>query len=106
MAEIEVTQSGSTVSLSVGDDIVVRVPEMPSTGYAWTIITVDPALRLVESSFVPPAGNGSQPAPGSGGMRVIRMRAAAAGEAGAELMLKRPWESTPVETFTFRVTVS
>ena len=105
MAEIEVTESGTTVRLSVGDEIVVRVPETPTTGYAWTI-TVDPALRLVESSFVPPAGNGAVPAPGAGGERVIRLRAAAAGEAGAELALKRPWESAPAQTFTVRATVS
>jgi predicted secreted protein len=106
MTAIEVTQSGSAVTASVGDEIVVRVPEIPTTGYAWTISSVDPPLRLVESSFVAPGGNGSEPAPGAGGMRVIRMRAAAAGEAGAELTLKRPWEPTPIETFTFRVTVA
>jgi predicted secreted protein len=106
MAEIEVTESGSSVRISVGDEIVVRVPEIPTSGYAWGVQTVDPALRLVESSFIPPAGNGSEPTPGAGGVRVIRLRAAAAGEVGAELTLKRPWESTPVETFTVRATVS
>ena len=106
MAEIEVTQSGSTVQLSVGDEIVVRVPEIPTTGYAWTVSTVDPALRLVESTFVPPVGNGTGPEPGAGGQRVIRLRAASAGEGGAELALKRPWEPTPTETFTVRATVT
>jgi predicted secreted protein len=108
MAEIEVTQSGSTVHLSIGDEIVVRVPEMPTTGYGWTVSTVDPALRLVESTFVPPVGNGSEPTPGAGGQRVIRLRAAAVGEAGAELALKRSWETdaVPTETFTVHATVS
>jgi predicted secreted protein len=108
VAEIEVTQSGSSVHLSVGDEIVVRVPEVPTTGYAWTVSTVDPALRLVESTFVPPVGNGSEPAPGAGGQRIIRLRAAAAGEAGAELALKRAWEAeaAPTETFTIHATVS
>jgi predicted secreted protein len=106
MAEFEVTQSGTTVTVSVGDEIVVRVPETPTTGYAWTVNAVDPELRLVESTFVAPGGNGSEPAPGAGGLRVIRLRAASAGEAGAELALKRPWESAPVETFSFRATVA
>jgi predicted secreted protein len=106
MAEFEVTQSGSTLSLSVGDEIVVRVPEMPTSGYAWTVNAVDPVLRLVESTFVAPAGNGSEAAPGAGGQRVIRLRAAAAGAAGAELALKRPWEAEPTETFTVHATVA
>jgi predicted secreted protein len=110
MAEIEVTQNGSSVHLSVGDEIVVRVPEIPTTGYVWAVNVVDPALRLVESTFIPPVGNGSEPAPGAGGQRVIRLRAATAGEAGAELVLKRGWESEagsgPTETFTVHATVT
>jgi predicted secreted protein len=106
MAEIEVTQNGSSVKASVGDDILLRLPEIPTTGYTWTVNTVDPPLRLVESSFVPPAGNGSAPAPGAGGERVIRLHAASPGEGTAELSLKRTWEDAPAETFTFRASVS
>jgi len=108
MAEFEVTRSGSSVRVAVGDEIVLRVPEVPTTGYVWTIGTVDPALRLVESAFDGPhsEGDGPEPPPGAGGERVIRLRAAAAGEAGAELALKRPWETAPVETFTVHATVT
>jgi inhibitor of cysteine peptidase len=119
MSVIEVNQSGSTVQASVGDEILVRVPEMPTTGYAWTVTTVDPALRLVESAYVPhdggvaaggpgdliPGGPGD-PMPGGGGERVIRLRAAAAGQAMAELALKRPWETAPAERFTLHANVS
>ena len=110
VAEFEVTESGSSVTVSVGDEIVVRVPEIPTTGYAWTITSVGGPLRLVESSYVPdgpagPAGNGVAPAPGAGGKRLIRLRAASPGEAAAELALKRPWETEPTETFILHATV-
>src|SRR5262245_8197601 len=97
VAEIEVTASGSSVRVRVGDEILLRVPEIPTTGYAWTVSAVDPALHLVESTY---RGESGEPTPGAGGQRVIRLRAASPGEADARFTLKRPWESDAAQTFS------
>jgi inhibitor of cysteine peptidase len=104
VTEIEVTQSGSQVKVAVGDEIVVRIPEIPTSGYAWSVSSVDPQLQVVSDAFV--ADGGELPAPGAGGQHVVRLRAQSAGHARAVLVLKRPWESSASQTFSVGATIA
>lgn len=102
MADTVISESGSHVRVAPGEEVVLRISENPTTGYHWELTRLDPPLELVSSDYRrDPAG-----AIGGGGSREIRIRATAAGAGGGELDLRRPWEQTGIERFTFHVTVS
>lgn len=85
------------VTVAAGQQVVVRLPENPTTGYRWA----QPAgVEVVADEFHPPGSS----AMGAGGERVFTLAAfPAAGEVRFEL--KRPWGSgAPERTFTLRFT--
>lgn len=49
MAEVEV-RDAVTAELEVGDEVVIRLPENPTTGYAWSIESMDDGLLLTGDS--------------------------------------------------------
>jgi inhibitor of cysteine peptidase len=106
MAEVQVTgdpeadtEVDAEVTVSVGDDVVIRLPENATTGYVWTVHAVGDGLELVEDTMVPPG----VVAPGADGERLVRVRATAPTRADVVLRLARPWEAEPVQAQ--RVTV-
>jgi inhibitor of cysteine peptidase len=112
MATVEVRASGSTVQVAVGDEIVVRVPEIPTTGYTWTMSDVDEKLQVMADSYVSGGGVGAgadaggHPAPGAAGHRMVRLLALSPGAAEVRLSLKRPWESSATEVFAFTASIA
>jgi inhibitor of cysteine peptidase len=96
MAEIQVTGDpgvDAEVTVSVGDDVVIRLPENATTGYVWTVPAVGDGLELVEDTMVLP----KVVAPGAGGERLVRIRATAPTRAGVVLRLARPGETEPAQ---------
>lgn len=104
MADIDVATSGSMVEATVDDQIVVRLPENASTGYQWTVETMDGPLRLVSSELVP-AGVPEGLPPGAANERFVRMACTAPGLGAARLELRRVWETEPLERFEFQVRI-
>jgi inhibitor of cysteine peptidase len=106
MAEIVVTQaeSGRSVTAAIGDQIKIELPENPTTGFRWEIVSrASDVLGPPRDDYVasPAAGVGG------GGMRVFRFDVAGAGAAEVRMELKRSWEAqAPRATFTTRVTVA
>lgn len=100
MPDIELTTDGA-VSLAPGDRLVLRLAENPTTGYRWELPEPPAALSVESDEFRPSPSE----APGSGGERVIVLRATAAGQQSVRLRLKRPWESAAIRTLTADVTV-
>jgi inhibitor of cysteine peptidase len=100
MSEIEVTESGTVTTVRPGDEIVLRLPENATTGYQWLVDSVAGPVDVVSSDLTPVSGR-----PGSGGERVVRLRAAGRGSAAARLTLSRAWETEPVERFEVRLDV-
>jgi inhibitor of cysteine peptidase len=105
----DVTVSGSgSVTLAVGQQLVVTLDSNPSTGYDWQVVGEPDAavLSIGERVYVPtPVDPGVV---GSGGVTASRFTAVAAGTTSIVLRYKRSWEDdTPAdELVTVEVTVT
>ncbi|MFT7724793.1 MAG: protease inhibitor I42 family protein [Roseateles sp.] len=104
MAEHLLTQAqhGGALRATVGDDVLLRLPENPTTGYRWEL-AVPPGLSLLADEQVP-AGS----APGGGGERVLRLRAIAPGCHAVNAALRRAWapDDTPPSSFSATLEVT
>jgi len=80
--------NGGSIELHVGNRVVIRLPENPSTGYHWAIESVDVSLaEIKEGEFIP----ASQMA-GAGGEAQWLLKAKAPGMTAVKLKRWRPWE--------------
>jgi inhibitor of cysteine peptidase len=71
---------------SVGEEIEIRLPENPSTGFLWTQPQYDPAaLEFLGSSYESPGTR-----PGAAGTRVVRFRATRPADSTVRLRNVRP----------------
>ena len=89
MTSLTMTEAddGRIVSAHAGDEVVVRLPENPTTGYRWEVERLDGNLVREGDSFTlhPDVKIGS------GGLRELRFRATAAGTARLELKRWQRW---------------
>jgi predicted secreted protein len=99
--DVEVRKSGARVVVSEGDRVVVRVPEIASAGYQWSVEELTGPLELEASDLT----LGSA-APGAAAERVVALRAAGGGEGRLVLALRRPWEREEPAADHFRVAVT
>jgi Zn-dependent peptidase ImmA (M78 family)/predicted secreted protein len=90
------------------DEILLRLPEVPSSGYAWTTERRDLGVLEVIDEFVTPTDNDANDAEvyGGGAFRDLRLRAAGPGSDEISVSLMRPWEETPLETIIVSVHVA
>lgn len=98
--------NGSTRLVRRGDQLVVRLPSNPSTGYRWVVRDgARPVLVLVRRSYVAPTG---APMLGAPGTAVLRFRVVARGRAQLRLAYVRSWEAhgSPARTFALRLVAS
>jgi predicted secreted protein len=89
MAEIRITpgQSQASVTLPAGEQLILRVEEIPGTGFRWASdLGSSDALELTGSEFLQ-QGSGV----GGGGERVFRFVAKMRGEVSFHLLLRREW---------------
>lgn len=87
---LEEPDNGSDIFLTQGDQLQVKLPSTPSTGYSWTIAGNAPSvLRPAgDPKFDPPA-KGS---PGAGGTQTFEFRVVGGGGAFLDLVYRRPFE--------------
>lgn len=105
MATIEVGRGdqAATVRATIGDTIVVRLPENPTTGYAWevqgdTLV----GLRLAADDYV-----ADRPSTlGGGGQRTLTFGVVEAGTWPLVLRLRRAWEPPEAYAEELALTVS
>lgn len=108
----------------VNDELYISLPEMPSTGYVWTVAgpsvvdlstaetTEKPAdgacLGLISDEFEPRAELEGKGRLGTGGVRHLAFRVLRPGRHTLELVKRRPWQRTaaPVDTFEVELDVS
>ena len=102
MADIEAGASGTTVTISLSDRVVVRLAENASTGYRWSVTGLGDGLEVASDRLTLPG----QAAPGAGGERVLLLRPLKPGRAQVSLHLKREWEPEPVDRFELGVDVA
>lgn len=89
-----------------GDEIIVELPEMPSSGYVWDLVGESGHLEMIESEFEEEALS-SEPTYGGEGRRRISFRATRPGHETVTLAMTRPWERhrDPERHFTLDVSV-
>lgn len=97
--EVNDRSNGKTVSLALGQSLVMRLPENPTTGFRWFVASHG-AMNLDADDFFP-AGSGV----GSGGTRQLQWSAAVPGQSDIALALKRAWESSDAAIDHFQLTV-
>lgn len=94
--------NGKTVDLGVGDEILICLAENPTTGYRWSLESVDERmLECAEDSFF----LHPNPQIGSGGTRQLRFRSKAAGRAAIALRHWQEWSGEQSVTERFAVQV-
>ncbi len=99
--ELGEADAGTQHGLKVGDQITVRLPERPTTGYQWEAQFDDLRLRVVDDRF-----EGPETPRGAGGTRVLVFEATQVGPVKLALSKRRSWGDTqPIETLEFEVHV-
>jgi inhibitor of cysteine peptidase len=102
--ELGAEDDGTRVEVAVGEQITLRLEGNPTTGWAWRVTVLDPAV-------VAPAGEpdyeSSSDADGSGGTYTFRFEAIGPGSTTVVLQYFPSWEepTEASETFTFTAVV-
>jgi len=90
--EIHDTDSGGPQTVRVGQEVVIRLSENPTTGYSWEFRQSGSGeLRVLENRFE--AGGGATPMVGAGGQRIVRLVGERVGQVQIDMVERRPWES-------------
>jgi inhibitor of cysteine peptidase len=92
------------VGLAVGQELVVKLPSNPSTGYSWSV--AESETRAL-ASLGKPTYQARGSLPGSGGVQTWELRAAKIGSEMLKFEYRRPWEKKlpPAKIVIFHVTV-
>lgn len=103
MAVITLTQTDHrrSIEASAGDEILIRLPENPTTGYRWHIERAEGAIELEGDSF----DLDPDPQIGSGGMREFRFRVSSASRGRIALKHWQEWEGDPSVTDRYEIDV-
>ena len=88
-----------SVQASPGDEIALRLPETPTTGFRWRVDLVEGTLEPAGDSFE----LGTQPQFGSGGIRELRFRVRGPGR--IELRHWQEWEGDSSITERYAVDI-
>ncbi len=98
--------SNTTFEMTCGDTLAVVLESNPTTGYRWSVDTVDKAV-LEEIGAEYKADEVPADIVGSGGKSILRFRAIKTGRTSLILTYRRPFEknSTPARTFELTVIV-
>ena len=103
MADLNLTeaQNGGSFAVRLGDQIVLTLPENPSTGYRWSPASLHQNFLSQEAHDYHPGG----PAVGSGGTIVWRFKATREGHTRLEMKKIRAWEADSAPTGQFAVSI-
>jgi predicted secreted protein len=106
MAQVEINeaQNDATVSVHVGDRVVLRLPERATSGYTWMLGDLPDGVQLIDDRYESPAGA----LPGGTSTRTLVFVATAAGRHRLRLVNRRPWEgeANEADSFTFEIDAS
>jgi predicted secreted protein len=89
-------------TVSAGQPFTVTAEENPSTGYTWELDAVDPAYLDVIDNRYQSSGGGT----GSGGLRIIDLRALQAGSTRMVMTYKQPWMAVYYVRVTIEVEIT
>ncbi|HUO45649.1 MAG TPA: protease inhibitor I42 family protein [Acidimicrobiia bacterium] len=92
--------NGRTVEAE-GDEIEIVLGENPTTGFRWSVVDLDPSVRVVEDTYRLEEESG----PGAGALHLIRLAFPGPGSYDVALRLWRDWEGEGSVLDRFEVTV-
>jgi uncharacterized secreted protein with C-terminal beta-propeller domain/predicted secreted protein len=95
---------GKSVSLQIGDTISVSLTSNPSTGYRWSIETLDQSVLKHSSKNY--ASACEETVVGCGGEELFGFEAVSAGSTTLKIAYYRSWQSADSAISTFRLNVS
>jgi inhibitor of cysteine peptidase len=102
MLQITKARNGSEIEVRPGETFELELPENPTTGYRWHLLSADGSVyKLQDDSFQPSGGT----AYGGGGIRRWRFQAVQEGAAPLEVEYRRSWEKQAAEIFKITVRV-
>ena len=94
--------NGASVEVQCGAKISIELKENPTTGYRWTISSIDEVFLKPEGDeFLPP----DQTTPGAGGLRRFFFRAKGASSTAVTLISKRAWQRDEQAVGTFNLII-
>lgn len=97
--------NGTSVSLAVGEVLIVRLGSNPSTGYSWQVREIgDNLVQVGESAYE--ATPVDEQIVGSGGHETWRFEAVSAGESTLELHYRQPFDDEAESAETWRIDVT
>lgn len=89
--------SGRSIAVAPGTQVILRLPENPSTGYRWQI----PSGVTIASDQFQEIGTGA----GAGGERMLTVVASTA-SVRVVFELSRPWSGSVAQSFVLELTPS
>ena len=95
--------NGTSLSLHVGERVVLRLREAPTSGFRWAVEAAgEPACELRRGDYTPPQAAGGE------GMCEFTLAASKPGNARVSLALQRGWQknAAPARRFELTVTVN
>ena len=105
MIELTDSDSGSSHRVGVGEELVIRLGENPTTGYQWQ-------LRQSGTGELRPVGDGTESGgatmmPGAASHRVVRFVGERVGRLQLEAVERRDWEpaSSSKQKLVFEIVV-
>jgi inhibitor of cysteine peptidase len=103
MATIEVTsaEAGTSIDADVGDTILLRLADKPTTGYRWEFEPLTGESMVLDDSGYEQSGG----ALGGGGVATWTLSVIAAGTTSIALKRWRPWEGEASVLDRFTLTV-
>jgi inhibitor of cysteine peptidase len=108
MAAVTLTNAnnGESIEVRQGDEIVLRLPENPTTGYRWHVDRADGIVEqeIAQQEVTPPPSDPNTQF-GRGGVREFRFRAQVPGSGRLELKHWREWEGEGSVTKRFAVDI-
>jgi inhibitor of cysteine peptidase len=102
---VSAAQSGTKVELASGQDLVVRLPSNPTTGYRWIYVEPKDAVLRVNGPSTYEAQTAG--AAGAGGTEIWKLAPLKQGQQQVRFEYRRPWEQdvAPSQVATYAVTV-
>jgi inhibitor of cysteine peptidase len=104
---LTVDDDGSTIEVQPDQEVVVILGGNPTTGYGWTVASVDEAVLAPTGEPSYEQESTDETLVGGGGTFTLTFQAKAPGKTELELAYARPWETDvdPAETFAVSVIV-
>ncbi|MCK4392450.1 protease inhibitor I42 family protein, partial [Candidatus Bipolaricaulota bacterium] len=95
--------NGRTITMDVGNTLIVRLWGNPTTGYLWecTQTLIEGVLQLLNVEFQSAAAPSGMV--GVSGVFIFRFQILASGTVPLQLVYHRPWEEEAIETFSVTI---